>query len=105
MIEEGGGDWSAVPGGIQYEVKGSLRPIPTGEAFWRVAVTRPADVAERLARLVRAEGGKPVVMPLIRIEAPADSAPLARAAALLSRYDWLVFTSANAVDALLLARI
>jgi len=45
----------------------------------------------------------PVIAPLIRLAPPADPAPLARAAANAERYDWLVFTSANAVRVLLAA--
>lgn len=71
-----------------------------GLAGWRVAVTRQADPADRLARLIREAGGEPIVEPLIRIEPPADAAPLARAARAVADYDWIVFTSANAVAAL-----
>ncbi len=36
---------------------------------------------------------------MIRIEPPEDAEPLARAAAAASAFDWIVFSSANAVDA------
>jgi uroporphyrinogen III methyltransferase/synthase len=38
--------------------------------------------------------------PTIRIAPPDDPEPLRRAAADLSRFDWIIFTSANVVDAL-----
>ncbi|HEX6308943.1 MAG TPA: uroporphyrinogen-III synthase [Longimicrobiales bacterium] len=66
----------------------------------RIAVTRPADAAPALAEALRAAGAEPVVVPLTRIAPPLDIAPLQEAAAHLDRYSWVVFTSANAVEAL-----
>jgi len=63
----------------------------------RVAVTRPAGDAAVFARALREAGAEPVVVPLIRIVAATDPAPLQEAARRLDAYDWIVFTSSNAV--------
>jgi uroporphyrinogen-III synthase len=63
----------------------------------RVAVTRPASGADQLAMLLRLNGAVPVILPLVGVEAATDLAPLAAAISRLSTYDWVVFTSANAV--------
>jgi uroporphyrinogen-III synthase len=69
----------------------------SGLAGQRVAVTRPEPGGRELAELLRAAGAEPVMLPLIEIAPPADPEPLRRAAAALDEYDWIVFTSANAV--------
>ena len=66
----------------------------------RVAVTRPSQTAAALAEALVAAGADPVVVPLLRVEPPADPTPLITAAGRLPRFDWLVFTSANGVRAL-----
>lgn len=63
----------------------------------RIAVTRPRAQAEKLEIALRERGAEPVRCPTIRISAAAEDAPLRRAAEELSRYDWVVFTSANGV--------
>jgi uroporphyrinogen-III synthase len=65
----------------------------------RIAVTRPASVDDRLAALLAERGAEPVVVPLVRIEAASDPAPLLEAARAIDDYDWIVFTSANGVTA------
>lgn len=66
-----------------------------------VLVTRPRAQADELIAQLEAHGARVVVSPTIRIAAPVDPAPLFNAAARLGEFDWIVFTSANAVDALL----
>jgi hydroxymethylbilane synthase len=66
----------------------------------RVVVTRPRRQAEPLVAALRERGANPLRLPMIRIEPVADSAALD---AMLREveggfFDWLVFTSANAVD-------
>ena len=61
----------------------------------RVVLTQAADGSDRLAVTLRADGMEVVECPLIRIE-PLECPPPE-----LSRYDWLVLTSARAVDLLL----
>jgi uroporphyrinogen-III synthase len=64
----------------------------------RIAVTRPAGQNERLAELIRAEGGEPIVFPALEILDPADVGPLAAAADRLDAYDLAVFVSPSAVE-------
>lgn len=64
----------------------------------RVVVTRAAHQAEQLAAPLRNKGAEVILLPVIGISPPADPEPLRRAA-LSESYDWIVFTSANAVDA------
>jgi uroporphyrinogen-III synthase len=66
----------------------------------RIVVTRAAHQAEELAKPLRERGATPVLLPVIAIAPPADPAPLAEAIANIARYDWIVFTSANAISAL-----
>ncbi len=65
----------------------------------RIVVTRAAHQAEELARPLRELGAEVILLPVIGIEPPADPAPLRRAAAHAGDYDWIVFTSVNAVRA------
>jgi len=64
----------------------------------RIVVTRPAGQNERLAALIRAEGGEPIVFPALAILDPGDVRPLAAAADRLDAYDLAVFVSPSAVD-------
>jgi uroporphyrinogen III methyltransferase/synthase len=66
---------------------------------WRVLVTRRPEQAAGLAEALRGEGAHVIEVPLIEIAPPADAAPLREAVSRLTEYDWLVFTSANAVVA------
>jgi uroporphyrinogen-III synthase len=65
----------------------------------RILVTRRPEQTERLASGLAALGASVVEIPTLELAPPADSAPLDRALAGLHRYDWIVFTSANAVRA------
>ncbi len=71
----------------------------------RVLVTRPREQAGPLVDRLVALGADAVEAPMIRIEPPEDAAPLLAAAAQASGFDWIVFSSRNAVasfmDALL----
>jgi uroporphyrinogen-III synthase len=69
----------------------------------RVVVTRPAGQNERLAALIRAAGGEPIVFPALEIVPLADARLLAAAADRLDSYDLAVFVSPSAVDAALAA--
>jgi uroporphyrinogen III methyltransferase/synthase len=66
----------------------------------RVVVTRPRRQAEPLVAALEARGAEVIQLPAIRIEAMPDSSELDEAlmAANQGDYDWLVFTSANAVE-------
>jgi uroporphyrinogen-III synthase len=65
----------------------------------RVAVTRPPADTDELTSLLRARGADAVEIPLLRITGPSDPADFHRALESLDSYDWIVFTSANAVRA------
>lgn len=65
-----------------------------------VVVCRSADQSAELTAAVEAAGGIAVVMPLIEIRPPDDGgAALRLAMGDLERFDWVAFTSANAVAA------
>ncbi len=66
----------------------------------RVLVTRAAHQAGKLSEGLRALGAEPVEVPVLEIRPPADFAPLDRALRSLDSCDWLIFTSANTVHAL-----
>ncbi len=65
----------------------------------RVLLTRPAAQAAPMARALRDAGAQPLIIPAIRIAPPDDPAALTRAVVAAGDYDWVVFTSANGVDA------
>jgi uroporphyrinogen III methyltransferase/synthase len=67
----------------------------------RVLVTRARDQAAELVDRLTALGAEPIEAPMIRIDPPDDPAPLQRAAENPADFDWIVFTSANAVEALM----
>ncbi len=67
----------------------------------RVVITRAAHQSEGTAAAFQAAGATVELLPLLEVVPPADPRPLERAASELALYDWLVFTSANAVDAFL----
>jgi uroporphyrinogen III methyltransferase / synthase len=62
-------------------------------------VTRSRDQASRLVDLLNAAGARCLEVPTIEIRPPADFAPLDAALQHLSRYEWVIFTSANGVRA------
>jgi uroporphyrinogen III methyltransferase/synthase len=65
----------------------------------RVVVTRPRDQAGELVRRLELLGAVPVVQPAVEIRPPDDWSAVDARLARLSDYDWLVFTSANGVQA------
>jgi uroporphyrinogen-III synthase len=67
----------------------------------RIAVTRAEEQSTGLLSRLSALGAVTVVCPAITIVPPADFAALDAAIASLTEYDWLIFTSANGVRALL----
>ncbi len=68
-----------------------------------VLVTRPGTSATSFESDLVAAGASPVSAPTIRITPPADTAPIDRAIDEIGfgAYDWVVFTSGNAVDGVL----
>jgi uroporphyrinogen III methyltransferase/synthase len=67
----------------------------------RVLVTRPREQAAGLVDLLERLGAEAIEAPLVRILPPEDFDPLDDACARIAEYDWIVFSSANAVDRLL----
>jgi uroporphyrinogen-III synthase len=80
-------DVDALPGGLPLQ-------------DYRIVVTRAEDGADALAELLRGCGARVLELPLLQLRPPHDPTPLRSAAAQLPDYDWVVFTSANAVRAL-----
>lgn len=67
----------------------------------RVVVTRSSRQAAGLIQRLASLGAQVERLPLLEVFPPADPRPLERAASELALYDWLVLTSANAVESLL----
>ena len=66
----------------------------------RILVTRAPKQGSTLAGHLRAHGLEPVLLPTIEIAEPTSFAPLDAALAHLDTFHWLLFTSANAAEAL-----
>ncbi len=67
----------------------------------RVVVTRSTRQAAELLERLEEHGADAVALPLLEVLPPRDERSLERAASELALYDWLVLTSANAVESLL----
>ena len=65
----------------------------------RVLVTRTREQAGELSRLLSRRGAVPIEIPTIEVRLLDDYALLDLALGSLERYHWVVFASANAVDA------
>ena len=74
-----------------------MKPLPLRGR--RVLVTRRREQSETLCAAIQAAGGEAVVIPAIEIAPAPDPGDLDRAIGALGDYDWIVFTSANAVRA------
>jgi uroporphyrinogen-III synthase len=64
----------------------------------RILVTRTRRQASGLAEQLQALGAAPILIPAIEIVPPESYIPLDSALAQLDAFDWLIFTSANAVE-------
>lgn len=67
----------------------------------RIVVTRPVATADRLCGLLASRGAVPIRMPLVRIAPPASWHDLDDALRCLGRYEWVILTSVNGVQAVL----
>jgi uroporphyrinogen-III synthase len=65
----------------------------------RILITRTRHQASDLARGLEALGAEPILIPTIEITPPTSYASLDAAMEQLQNFDWLLFTSANAVEA------
>jgi uroporphyrinogen-III synthase len=63
----------------------------------RIVVTRAPEQAGELVRTLEHLGADVSLVPAVAFEPPEDSGPLDRALQELSRFDWVLFTSQNAV--------
>jgi uroporphyrinogen III methyltransferase/synthase len=64
----------------------------------KILITRPRAQADAFASGLLAAGFEPYFFPVIEIRPIVDNIALECAISRLSRYDWLVFTSVNAVE-------
>ncbi|MDO8753230.1 MAG: uroporphyrinogen-III synthase, partial [Anaerolineales bacterium] len=64
----------------------------------KVLITRPRAQSESFANALRAAGFEPICFPVIEIQAVENNVALSKALDKLNCYEWVVFTSANAVD-------
>ena len=65
----------------------------------RILVTRPREQAVELVERLEAMGAQAIEAPMIRIAPPDDYGPLDDVSARAGEFDWIIFSSANAVDA------
>jgi uroporphyrinogen III methyltransferase/synthase len=63
----------------------------------RIVLTRTPEQADDLVSRLTREGAKIFLLPMVRFTEAADASDLDRAIGELDRFDWLIFTSANAV--------
>jgi uroporphyrinogen-III synthase len=73
--------------------KGDTRTL----AGRRIIVTRAPEQADEIVGSLQALGAEVLLLPMVRFTAPSDTSDLDRAIASLDSFDWLLFTSANAV--------
>ncbi len=64
----------------------------------RILITRARTQADDFAAKVQAAGFEPIFFPVIEIRPIENNVALERALAKLDCYEWIVFTSVNAVD-------
>jgi uroporphyrinogen III methyltransferase/synthase len=65
----------------------------------RVVITRAARQSVELVENLGKLGAVPILLPLVAFSAPEDFAPLDAALDRLEQFDWIIFTSENAVRA------
>jgi len=83
-------------------LRGKLRWFDNRPLFGkRIVVTRAREQASELVELLREQGAEAIEFPVIRIVPPASYDDLDAALARLDSYDWLIFTSPNAIEMLL----
>ena len=65
----------------------------------RIVITRRAEQAGSLHRALKSRGAEVVVLPTIELAPPRSWRPVDAAIQRLNEYDWVIFTSANGVEA------
>ena len=63
----------------------------------RIVITRAAEQAHALKNQLEKLGARVLLLPAVSFSEPADTSALDRAIGALESYDWVLFTSANAV--------
>jgi uroporphyrinogen-III synthase len=76
-----------------------IPPTPSALSGKRVVITRAESQSAALAAALKSQGASVVALPLIQILPPEDLAPLDSALRDFANFDWLIFTSQNAVTA------
>jgi uroporphyrinogen-III synthase len=71
----------------------------------RVVITRAALQSSELFEKLTKRGAIPILLPLVSFSAPENYAPLDAALLDWEQFDWVLFTSANAVRAVISRRI
>jgi uroporphyrinogen-III synthase len=66
----------------------------------KVVITRAAHQSAQLVAELLARNAQPIVLPMVSFAAPDDYAPMDAALQQWDRFDWVIFTSANAIDAI-----
>ena len=64
----------------------------------KILITRPRAQSESFGEALRAAGFEPIYFPVIEIQPIEDNIALERALEKLNCYEWIVFTSVNAVE-------
>ena len=65
----------------------------------RIVITRAARQSEALAKVLAGVGAIPIVLPLVEFGEPENFGSLDAAIAQLKQFDWIIFTSGQAVRA------
>jgi uroporphyrinogen-III synthase len=73
--------------------------LPSPLAGKRIVITRAALQSSELFEKLSGSGAIPIFLPLVTFAAPQDYAPLDAALLQWNRFDWVIFTSAYAVQA------
>lgn len=68
----------------------------------RILITRAREQAGEFAELLEVQGAEVVQIPLIKVTPPGTWKPLDQAIQRLTTYQWVIFTSANGVEAFFL---
>jgi uroporphyrinogen-III synthase len=63
-----------------------------------IAITRPAEQANKLAKLITEAGGTPILFPLMAITPLKDYSQFEAVISEIATYDWAIFISSNAVQ-------
>lgn len=81
-------------------LRGGLDWFETKPLFGKgIVITRPEEQSRAFGELLSVEGARPIFFPTIKIEGPKSTEGLDRALEHIEGYDWIIFTSANGVNA------